>query len=54
LHRMTTGRRRIELAAEQVDIVTATLREFQPAIADAAPEVVALVRREVPNPRRPA
>jgi len=54
LHRMTTGRRRIELAAEQVDIVTATLREFQPAIADAAPEVVALVRRKVPNPRRPA
>jgi hypothetical protein len=54
LHRMTSGRRRIELGADQVDIVTATLREFQPGISDAAPEVVALVKREVPSPRRPA
>jgi hypothetical protein len=54
LHRMTSGRRRIELGADQVDTVAATLREFQPAISDAAPEVVALVKREVPSPRRPA
>ena len=54
LHRMTSGRRRIELGADQVDTVTATLREFQPAISDAAPDVIALVKREVPNPRRPA
>ncbi len=54
LHRMTSGRRRIELGADQVDTVTATLREFQPAISDAAPDVVALVKREVPSPRRPA
>ncbi len=54
LHRMTSGRRRIELGADQVDTVTATLREFQPAISDAAPDVIALVKREVPSPRRPA
>ena len=53
LHRMTSGRRRIELGADQVDTVTATLREFQPAISDAAPDVVALVKREVPSRRRP-
>ncbi len=54
LHRMTSGRRRIELGADQVDTVTATLREFQPAISDAAPDVIALVKREVPSPSRPA
>jgi hypothetical protein len=47
LHRMTTGRRRIELHAEQVDTVTATLREFQPGIAEAAPHVLGDVRRAV-------
>ncbi len=40
LQRMTSGRRRIELPLEHVDTVTATLREFQPGIADAAPAVV--------------
>ena len=55
LHRMTSGRRRIELGADQVDTVTATLREFQPAISDAAPDVDrASVKREVPSRRRPA
>jgi hypothetical protein len=53
LHRMTMGRRRIELPAEHVDTVTATLRAFQPEIAGAAPQVVAQVRRAVPNPHRP-
>ena len=52
LQRMTAGRRRIELRAEQIDTVTETLRAFQPAITDAAPEVVAMVRREVPIPHR--
>ena len=47
LHRMTQGRRRIELRADQVDTVTAALREFQPGIADAAPDVVTQVRRSV-------
>jgi hypothetical protein len=52
LHRMTAGRRRIELRAEQVDTVSTTLRAFQPAITDAAPDIVALVKREVPIPHR--
>jgi hypothetical protein len=52
LHRMTSGRRRIELGAEHVDVVTATLEEFQPGIAAAAPGVLARVRREVPIPHR--
>jgi hypothetical protein len=52
LHRMTSGRRRIELPAEQVDTVAATLRAFQPVIADAAPHVVAQVRQAVPIPLR--
>ena len=52
LHRMTAGRRRIELRAEQVDTVTTTLRAFQPAITEAAPDVVAWVKREVPIPHR--
>jgi hypothetical protein len=59
LHRMTSGRRRIELHADDVDTVTATLREFQPAIAAAAPDVVVRVRQSVraepvPIPRHPA
>jgi hypothetical protein len=48
LHRMTSGRRRIELHAEQVDTVTDALRDFQPAIAEAAPAVVAMIRDAVP------
>jgi hypothetical protein len=57
LHRMTQGRRRIELRADQVDTVTAALREFQPGIADAATDVVAQVRlavfsQDVPIPHR--
>jgi hypothetical protein len=47
LHRMTNGRRRIELPAAQVDAVEAALRDFQPGIAEAAPDVVASVRRTV-------
>ncbi len=47
LQRMTSGRRRIELRPEHVDTVAATLREFQPGIADAAPAVVAQVRATV-------
>jgi hypothetical protein len=63
LQRMTTGRRRIELRAEHVDTVTAALREFQPAIAAAAPGVLAQVRQgalrqpilmqDVPIPHHP-
>ena len=58
LHRMTSGRRRIELRAEHVDTVASTLREFQAGIGDAAPDVVARVRRtvlsgEVPTPLHP-
>ena len=52
VHRMTSGRRRIELRAEHVDAVTETLRAFQPRIAAAAPEVLASVRAEVPIPHR--
>lgn len=63
LQRMTSGRRRIELRADHVDTVTATLRNFQPGIADAAPTVVtevrgavlggdAAVNPEVPTPHR--
>ena len=55
LHRMTNGRRRIELPAAQVDAVEAALRDFQPGIAEAAPDVVASVRRTVsadPSRRR--
>jgi hypothetical protein len=54
LHRMTAGRRRIELPGDQVDVVAATLQEFQVSVADAAADVVAMVRREVPIPRHPA
>lgn len=52
LHRMTSGRRRIELRAEHVDVVADTLRGFQPAIGDAAPQVLSDVRTAVPTPRR--
>ena len=52
LQRMTSGRRRIELPSGAVDTVTDALRAFQPSIADAAPDVVQLVRTEVPIPRR--
>jgi hypothetical protein len=47
LQRMTSGRRRIELPAEQVETVAATLREFQPAIARTASDVVEMVRKSV-------
>ena len=53
LQRMTSGRRRIELRAEHVDTVAATLRELQPAIAGAAPAVVAEVRARVLRPEVP-
>ena len=53
LHRMTSGRRRIELPADHIDFVKNTLAEFQPSIADASADVVARVRREVPIPHRP-
>jgi hypothetical protein len=54
LHRMTAGRRRIELPAGHVDVVTETLAEFQPSIADASADVVSRVRLDVPIPHRPA
>jgi len=47
LQRMTSGRRRIELRPEHVGTVAASLREFQPDIAAAAPAVVAQVRATV-------
>jgi hypothetical protein len=50
---MTAGRRRIELRAADVDVVSTTLAQFQPSIADATADVVARVRREVPIPHRP-
>jgi hypothetical protein len=57
LHRMTAGRRRIELRAEHVDVVAGALTEFQPAITAHAPEVVARVRQaigeELPSHRLP-
>jgi hypothetical protein len=53
LHRMTAGRRRIELRAAHIDVVASTLAEFQPSIADASDDVLADVRREVPIPHRP-
>ena len=51
LHRMTAGRRRIELRAEHVDLVAGALVEWQPGIAAAAPAVLAAVRQGVPNHR---
>ena len=50
LHRMTAGRRRIELSGEHVDLVAAALVTVQPPIVDAAPDVVASVREVVPIP----
>ena len=49
LHRMTAGRTRIELSAAHVDLVAATLAEFQPAITAAAPDVVTHVRQAAPS-----
>jgi hypothetical protein len=54
LHRMTIGRRRIEVRASDVDTVAHVLTDFAPDIARAAPQVVADVRKAVPIPRRPA
>ncbi len=53
LHRMTAGRRRIELRAEHVDVVATALTELQPGIVAAAPGVVAEVRRRAPNRHLP-
>jgi len=58
LHRMTTGRRRIELRAEHVDTVTTTLREFQPGIDEVARSVLveirtAVVDQDAPIPHLP-
>jgi hypothetical protein len=53
LHRMTSGRRRIELRAEQIDTVSRALRAFQPGITDAAPDVVTMVRRTVLDEEAP-
>ncbi len=53
LERMTSGRRRIELLASDVDTVTVVLDRFAPGIADAAPAVVAEVRESVPSHHRP-
>ena len=54
LHRMTAGRRRIELRVEQVDLVAGALTEWQPGIVAAAPDVVRAVRQAVPNHHLPA
>jgi hypothetical protein len=51
LHRMTAGRRRIEVRASDVDTVARILGDFAPGIAAAAPGVVAEVRAAVPIPR---
>jgi hypothetical protein len=51
LHRMTAGRRRIALPADQVDTVATALRECQPTIAEAAPSVVAEIKQAIPIPR---
>lgn len=47
LQRMTAGRRRIELRADQSAIVTRVLADAQPDVLVAAPGVVATVRDEV-------
>jgi hypothetical protein len=54
LHRMTAGRRRIELHASEVQSVTRVLDDFAPAISAAAPAVLAAVKQAVPIPRRRA
>ena len=53
LHRMTAGRTRIELSAEHVDVVAAALVTVQPAIVEAAADVVESVREAVPIPHHP-
>jgi hypothetical protein len=53
LHRMTAGRRRIELRAEHVDLVASALVECQSSITAAAPRVVQAVRRAVPSRHLP-
>jgi hypothetical protein len=53
LYRMTAGRRRIEVRAADVDTVTAVLESFAPAIAAAAPGVLADVRQAVPSHHLP-
>ncbi|HLM19834.1 MAG TPA: hypothetical protein VK549_18565 [Acidimicrobiia bacterium] len=53
LHRMTSGRRRIELRDDDVDTVASALRDFQAGIGEAAPDVMAEVRRAVPTPLHP-
>jgi hypothetical protein len=53
LHRMTAGRRRIEVKADDVPTVADTLARFASGIRAAAPEVVAEVRRVVPSLHRP-
>jgi hypothetical protein len=53
LHRMTAGRRRIELRAEHVELVASALVECQPTIAAAAPGVVREVRQGVPSHHLP-
>ncbi|MDQ1432545.1 MAG: hypothetical protein QOF40_3147 [Actinomycetota bacterium] len=53
LHRMTAGRRRIELRAEHVDLVTSALVERQPSITAVAPRVVQAVRQAVPSHHLP-
>jgi hypothetical protein len=52
LHRMTSGRRRIELRPEHVGTVATVLRDFQPGITAAAPAVLAEIRTAVPIPLR--
>jgi hypothetical protein len=54
LHRMTAGRRRIEVQAHEVAAVATTLTGFEPAIHAAAPEIVAAVRQAVPSLHHPA
>ena len=53
LHRMTAGRRRIEVRPRDVPTIADTLARFAPGIRAAAPEIVAAVRQAVPSPRRP-
>ena len=53
LQRMTAGRRRIEVRPRDVPNIADTLARFAPGIHAAAPDIVAIVRRAVPSPRRP-
>jgi hypothetical protein len=54
LHRMTLGRRRIEVRAADVATIARVLTEFAPDITRAAPAVVAEVREAVPIRLHPA